>query len=296
MSYLVIILNDLQDQLDRAKKNNIKLIINTKNKLSLIISKYFDNRIDLLEYISKINSNPKEIYDFYNSIYMLKYLTTKLINEINKLDNNFYFPDEEDRKEAEKILEFRKWKNFYLSAFAFSAIAFLIFFFTTNKISFEKLEFKDKLILEKDPEYISEYGRTNSFYINLKFINNDRIYEINGENYQHVNHERFKKEIKASDTVSIYHSGNTIYIIEKNNYKYCNLDKTNKHIFNSRLFLITISIISMIIFIIPSLLKRKPKIRFLLLWAIIIAITILIMFIFKIVSINYFNFIDYKYK
>lgn len=204
-------------------------------------------------------------------------------NSAKNIDKKIKFEKEED-----------KWRKSYNSGFLFFIFFFIISFFSSPVVTVNELYNKEQLVLETNPEYKSFSGKNSRYWIVLKFQGDNDNYEINGIDYKYVNHQQFKNDIKGLDTINIGFIDRNIYLLSKNGYQYCDIDKSNKHKSRNILFVKIISFISMIVMLIPIFMDKKPKISLWIIWAIIIGLTLIVIFSLDIVSMNDLTLSDFK--
>ncbi|HEU4790555.1 MAG TPA: hypothetical protein VFS71_12780 [Flavobacterium sp.] len=139
-------------------------------------------------------------------------------------------------------------------------------------------------VLENKPTFKEYHSKSHNYWIELKLINDKRIYEIRSPYYNFLKHEDFINEINSGDTILISEHNNNILSLSKNGKQYWDYEKAEVNNENSNRFLSLLFFPLIIICIIVLLLKKQPflklnnkvyKIRF----DIIVLITFLITFI-----------------
>lgn len=118
MKEIIKKLEEVIAQLENSVLNNsnmkIEILIDSKNKLSLYIQKFFNSKPEYTKTLTSINSKPTSVTDFRTSASELKSLASTLIQDLELSKNDFSLITENERTEllynARKEIEEEKKK------------------------------------------------------------------------------------------------------------------------------------------------------------------------------------------
>lgn len=98
MDQIIQKLKELLYKLDTAREWDISVLIDSKNKLRLYLSKYFKDKENYLDQLSGISIDPNTEGEYHTSIIMFKSLITTLIEDIQLTGDNTIIQTEEQRQ------------------------------------------------------------------------------------------------------------------------------------------------------------------------------------------------------
>ncbi len=156
----------------------------------------------------------------------------------------------------------KKKKKEYRLLSIFASVLLLISLFVVFK-NLNKDYDNSTVILSENPEFkIHKTIKTTSYWIELKFKNDEDVYKISETEYKYVNKNEFTKDLIKGDKIEILHSENQIYKLTKDNKEYLNYDLARKHDLKTKLIvgLLYIFVIAFSIWVYS--LNKIPKINF----------------------------------
>ncbi|MBK0371303.1 hypothetical protein [Flavobacterium agrisoli] len=108
------IVNQLEDSISSENNMSIDILIDTKNKLSLYIQKFFNSKAEYTKTLTNINSKPTSRNGFHTSVTEFKSLASTLIQDLQLSMNDFSLITEKEKNElinnARKEIENEKKK------------------------------------------------------------------------------------------------------------------------------------------------------------------------------------------
>jgi hypothetical protein len=156
-------------------------------------------------------------------------------------------------------------KQFKIGLIFSIIIAFLalLIFPASQEKNLEKKFINEIKILSQNP-FFAEYSHGKSgteYLIELKFVNDDRNYEIGGIDYYFLQATDFKNEVKVGDTILISRYENAIHYLSKNGKQYLDFKRAESNRLNSTKFLGLLFIPMIFICLVVLLFKQPPTIK-----------------------------------
>jgi hypothetical protein len=156
-------------------------------------------------------------------------------------------------------------KQFKIGLIFSIIIAFLalLIFPASQEKNLEKKFINEIKILSQNPFFAEYYhGKSGTEYlIELKFVNDDRNYEIGGIDYYFLQATDFKNEVKVGDTILISRYENAIHYLSKNGKQYLDFKRAESNRLNSTKFLGLLFIPMIFICLVVLLFKQPPTIK-----------------------------------
>ena len=150
-------------------------------------------------------------------------------------------------------------KRGYKEGVIICSLMLIIFYFNHVMINKSELEVKS-LVLSCNPEFKITKGSKGSRYryLELRFIEQQSTFKIDGFNYNFLRINEFQENIKQGDTLKIFYNSNKIYYFEKNNIGYMNFEKAQKYERDNYIIIQSLFLTGIIFCLIPLCFKKKP--------------------------------------